>query len=119
MAPPTLIRSIAVVALVVAVALTAPAAAPDPVAVAPAGAVVGSASTADFSADVVYQIVTDRFHDGNTANNNPSNSSGIYSADKSNWRYFFGGDWDGITAKMSYLANMGITAIWISRGSST
>lgn len=116
MAPPTFIRSIAVVALAFAVALAGPAAAPDPVAVPTAEAVIGSASTADFSADVVYQIVTDRFNDGNTGNNNPSNSSGLYSADKSNWRYYFGGDWDGITAKIPYLANMGITAVWISPG---
>lgn len=116
MAPPTLIRSVAAVALAFAVALAAPAATPGPVAVPAAEAVIGSASTADFSADVVYQIVTDRFNDGNTGNNNPSNSSGLYSADKSNWRYYFGGDWDGITAKIPYLANMGITAIWISPG---
>jgi len=83
---------------------------------APAQAVIGSASTADFSGDVIYQIVTDRFNDGNSANNNPSASPNLYSAEKSNWRYYFGGDWDGITAKIPYLANMGITAIWISPG---
>lgn len=103
-------------AVVLAAALAAPTAVPEPVAVPSAGAVIGSASTADFSGDVVYQIVTDRFHDGNTANNNPATSPNLYSADKSNWRYFFGGDWDGITAKIPYLKNMGITAIWISPG---
>jgi glycosidase len=111
-----IIRRVAAAALVLAAALAAPAAGPDGIAVSPADAVIGSASTADFSADVVYQIVTDRFHDGNTGNNNPTNSSGLYSADKSNWRYYFGGDWDGITAKIPYLAAMGITAIWISPG---
>jgi len=33
---------------------------------------------ADFKREVVYQIITDRFFDGSTANNNPSQSSGLY-----------------------------------------
>src|SRR5918992_1473679 len=31
-----------------------------------------SSLAADFKREVVYQIITDRFFDGNTANNNPS-----------------------------------------------
>jgi glycosidase len=61
-----------------------------------------------------YQIITDRFFDGNTANNNPSQSAGLYDATKTNWRLYWGGDLQGIQQKMSYLAGMGVTAIWIS-----
>ena len=50
----------------------------------------------------------------NTANNNPSQSAGLYDATKTNWRAYWGGDLQGIQQKMSYLAGMGVTAIWIS-----
>lgn len=69
---------------------------------------------ADFKRETIYQIITDRFFDGNTANNNPSQSSGLYDSTKTNWRAYWGGDLAGIQQKMSYLAGMGVTAIWIS-----
>lgn len=71
---------------------------------------------ADFTGSVIYQVITDRFYDGNTANNDPSSSPNLYDATKTNWWYYWGGDWAGITAKMPYLANMGVGAIWISPG---
>ncbi len=73
-----------------------------------------STRAADFKREVVYQIVTDRFFDGSTANNNPAQSSGLYDATRTNWRLYWGGDLAGIQQKMSYLAGMGVTAIWIS-----
>ncbi|HET8895251.1 MAG TPA: alpha-amylase family glycosyl hydrolase [Gaiellaceae bacterium] len=72
------------------------------------------ATKADFTGDTIYQIITDRFYDGNTSNNNPASSPNLYSADKSNWTLYWGGDWAGITQKMSYLQGLGVTAIWIS-----
>jgi glycosidase len=69
---------------------------------------------ADFKREVIYQIITDRFFDGDTGNNNPSQSAGLYDASKTNWRAYWGGDLAGIQQKMSYLAGMGVTAIWIS-----
>lgn len=68
-------------------------------------------NSASFSTDTIYQIVTDRFFDGNSSNN-PSGD--IY--DPTNPRKYHGGDWDGITQKINdgYLTGMGITAIWIS-----
>lgn len=68
-------------------------------------------NSASFSTDTIYQIVTDRFFDGDSSNN-PSGE--IY--DPSNPRKYHGGDWDGITQKINdgYLTGMGITAIWIS-----
>ena len=32
----------------------------------------------DYKKTVIYQIVTDRFYDGSTANDNPSQSPGLY-----------------------------------------
>lgn len=68
----------------------------------------------DFRREVIYQIVTDRFFDGNAANNNPPTSSGLYDSTRTNWRAYWGGDFQGIREKMPYLAGLGITAIWIS-----
>ncbi|HUQ34143.1 MAG TPA: alpha-amylase family glycosyl hydrolase [Pyrinomonadaceae bacterium] len=73
-----------------------------------------AARASDFKREVIYQIITDRFFDGNTANNNPAQSSGLYDATRNNWRAYWGGDLQGIQQKMSYLAGMGVTAIWIS-----
>ena len=72
------------------------------------------AKAADFKREVIYQIITDRFFDGSTANNNPSQSAGLYDSTKTNWRLYWGGDLAGIQQKMSYLAGLGVTAIWIS-----
>src|SRR5215208_4817645 len=79
-------------------------------ALAPAPAALG----ADFKREVVYQIITDRFFDGSTANNNPPQSAGLYDSTRTNWRAYWGGDLQGIQQKMSYLAGLGVTAVWIS-----
>ena len=68
----------------------------------------------DFKKQVIYEIITDRFVDGDTSNNNPSQSSGLYDSTKTNWQTYWGGDLAGIQLKMGYLKGMGITAIWIS-----
>lgn len=64
--------------------------------------------------DLCYQIVTDRFADGDTTNNNPSKSPGLYDSTKTNWKEYWGGDFAGIQQKLTYLKNMGVTSIWIS-----
>lgn len=68
-------------------------------------------NSASFSTDTVYQIVTDRFFDGDPSNN-PSGD--IF--DLNNLRKYHGGDWAGVIEKIEdgYLTGMGITAIWIS-----
>ncbi|NKE37741.1 alpha-amylase [Natronococcus sp. JC468] len=67
----------------------------------------------DFTDDVIYQIITDRFEDGDESNN-PSGD--LYSEDCSNLRKYCGGDWQGVIDRIEegYLTNMGISAIWIS-----
>ncbi|OBZ13925.1 alpha-amylase [Bacillus sp. FJAT-26390] len=68
----------------------------------------------NFSTDVIYQIVTDRFSDGNAANNPTGNA---FSAGCANMRVYCGGDWAGIVNKINdnYFTDMGITALWISQ----
>jgi glycosidase len=71
------------------------------------------ANKLNFSTDVVYQIVTDRFIDGNSANN-PTGAA--FSSGCVQLKLYCGGDWKGIqnAIENGYLAGMGITAIWIS-----
>lgn len=68
----------------------------------------------NFTGDVVYQIMTDRFCDGDQSNN-PTGD--LFSADKSNLKKYLGGDWQGIIDKINdgYITDMGVTAIWISQ----
>ncbi len=72
------------------------------------------AQAQDFKREVVYQIVTDRFFNGDTANDNPAQSPGLFDGTKSNWRLYWGGDLAGIQQKISYLKGLGVTALWIS-----
>src|SRR6185312_9768759 len=57
----------------------------------------------------IYQIITDRFYDGDPSNNNlegtyaPANPTGVH-----------GGDCQGIEQKLDYIKALGATAIWIS-----
>lgn len=65
--------------------------------------------------DVVYQIITDRFYNGDSSNDIPSGSpSAIFDGTGADLKLYQGGDWDGLVDKISYLKNMGVTAIWIS-----
>ena len=62
--------------------------------------------------DVIYLIMTDRFSDGDPSNNDPPQSRGLY--DRSRTRYYHGGDFDGIIARLPYLKDLGVTAIWLT-----
>jgi glycosidase len=60
--------------------------------------------------DVIYQVLVDRFYDGNPANNDFGH--GEYNP--SNLGFYHGGDWEGLTEKLDYVADLGVTAIWLS-----
>ncbi|MEV0587476.1 alpha-amylase family glycosyl hydrolase [Nonomuraea sp. NPDC050310] len=72
--------------------------------------------------DVVYQIITDRFFDGDGANNKPAGFDPTLFDDPdannvgngADLKLYQGGDFDGIIAKIPYLKNMGISAVWVS-----
>ncbi len=63
-------------------------------------------------ADVMYLIMIDRFSDGDAANNDPPQSRGIY--DRKNKFYYHGGDLQGVIDHLSYLKDLGVTAIWLT-----
>lgn len=73
-----------------------------------------TAATRDFKQQVIYQIVTDRFFDGDTSNDDPPQSRGLFDPTRTNFQMYWGGDFAGIQQKMAYLAGMGVTALWIS-----
>ena len=69
----------------------------------------------EYSADFwrnqnIYQIVTDRFFDGDPANN----VSGLPNYSPSTGNQAHGGDLKGIEKKLDYIQALGATAIWIS-----
>src|SRR5579863_7034369 len=68
----------------------------------------------DFKKQVIYQIVTDRFYDGDPTNDNPAESPGLFDATHTNWQAYWGGDLAGIQHQLSYIKGMGATAIWVS-----
>ena len=63
-------------------------------------------------ADVMYLIMVDRFSDGDTANNDPPQSKGLY--DRGNKFYYHGGDLQGIINHLPYLKDLGVTALWLT-----
>lgn len=60
--------------------------------------------------DVIYLLMPDRFADGDTSNNDPAISQGLF--DRSKTRRYHGGDLEGIISKLPYLKSLGVTAIW-------
>lgn len=62
--------------------------------------------------DVIYLIMPDRFANGDTTNDRTAKSPGI--TDRTKRRWYHGGDLAGIRAKLPYLRDLGITAIWLN-----
>ncbi len=60
--------------------------------------------------DVIYFLIPDRFADGDTSNNDPEKSKGLF--DRSLGRHYHGGDLQGVINKLPYLKSLGVTAIW-------
>ncbi len=68
-----------------------------------------SVSNGFWQGQSIYQIVTDRFFDGDASNNN---ADGNYSA--TGTTSVHGGDFKGVEQKLDYIKALGATAIWIS-----
>ncbi len=62
--------------------------------------------------DVIYLIMPDRFANGDTSNDQPSQSAGTY--DRSKPRAYHGGDLRGIRDHLPYLRDLGVTALWLN-----
>lgn len=60
--------------------------------------------------DVIYFLMTDRFADGDPANNDPAKSKGLF--DRKKTRHYHGGDLQGVIDKLPYIKSLGATAIW-------
>jgi len=64
--------------------------------------------------DTIYQIMVDRFHDGDPSNNATGSAIRYGETSEEDFRHMKGGDWQGVIDKLGYIKNMGYTAIWIS-----
>lgn len=60
----------------------------------------------DWRDAVIYQILIDRFEDGDDGNN--------YLLDRENMARYHGGDWRGLEDRLDYIADLGVNALWIS-----
>jgi alpha-amylase len=63
-----------------------------------------------------YFLLTDRFANGRTDNDTGGFPGGTedHGFDPTRVRYFHGGDFAGLTAKLDYLKNLGVTAVWVT-----
>ncbi len=70
----------------------------------------------DQSSESIYFVMVDRFADGDTSNNQGglTGSPSETGYDPTDWGYWHGGDFKGLTSKLSYIKNLGFTAIWIT-----
>src|ERR1700733_10168837 len=60
----------------------------------------------DWRDQMIYQIVIDRFYDGDRDND--------INIDPTTPGHFHGGDWQGVIDHLDYLQALGVTALWIS-----
>lgn len=60
----------------------------------------------DWRNEVIYQVLVDRF-----ANGDPANDYGVKYDDLARWQ---GGDWKGLEDNLDYLELLGVTTLWIS-----
>ncbi|WP_286783194.1 pullulanase [Streptococcus sp. UBA4344] len=73
---------------------------------------VKQANEVDWDEQVIYFMLTDRFYNGDPSNDDPYhqdyakavNQAGVYK----------GGDFKGVTAKLDYLKQLGVTSIWVT-----
>ncbi|BAM47868.1 pullulanase [Amphibacillus xylanus] len=67
----------------------------------------------DWDESIIYFMLTDRFADGNPANNDPYDFDYDQITDNPRGAYQ-GGDFKGITENLDYLSELGINTIWIT-----
>ncbi|HNW81923.1 MAG TPA: alpha-amylase family glycosyl hydrolase [bacterium] len=70
------------------------------------GAQNATNNVVDWRDEVIYQLMTDRFADGDVNNNNKVNKQSLTA-----WN---GGDFQGIIDNIDYLKALGVTTLWIS-----
>jgi alpha-amylase len=70
------------------------------------GAPASAATAPDWSSQVLYFAIVDRFADGDSSNN--------ANVDRGAQGAFHGGDLRGLTAHLDEIADLGVTALWIT-----
>ncbi|HNT28078.1 MAG TPA: alpha-amylase family glycosyl hydrolase, partial [bacterium] len=65
-----------------------------------------TSNVTDWRDEVIYQLITDRFANGDINND--------HNADPSNLAAWHGGDFQGIIDRIPYLKELGVTTLWIS-----
>ena len=85
--------------------LVAPMACVDP-SVGDGGGRTITSNVTDWRDEVIYQVLIDRFDDGDYANN--------YNMDRRHLAKYQGGDWQGLLNRIPYLKELGVTTLWIS-----
>ncbi len=65
-----------------------------------------SPTTTDWRDEVIYQVLIDRFENGDASND--------WNVDLRDPAAYHGGDWRGLANRLDYLAELGVTALWIS-----
>lgn len=76
---------------------------------------VSALTSVDWPAQVIYFLVTDRFDNGNTANDN-GGSGDTEAAQPQNPMGWYGGDFQGVSGRIQagYFTQLGATAIWLT-----
>lgn len=64
----------------------------------------------DWDEAVIYFLLTDRFMDGDSSNNNPNGEN----YDTNHAETYHGGDFQGVIDRLDYLDELGINTIWIT-----
>jgi glycosidase len=65
-----------------------------------------TSNVTDWRDEVIYQVLVDRFADGDLNNDQMVNPSAL--------ARYQGGDWQGMIDHLDYLSDLGVTALWIS-----
>ncbi len=60
----------------------------------------------DWRDEIIYQVMIDRFEDGDKSNN--------WDVKYNTAVAFHGGDWQGLIDRLDYIEDLGVTALWIS-----
>ena len=77
-------------------------------------------SETEFREEVIYFIIVDRFFDASSDEEERSGlwdrgeTAGLYDKTWTQWGKYWGGNLQGIIAKIPYLKSLGITAVWLS-----
>lgn len=71
-----------------------------------AGEIPLATNVEDWRDEVIYQVLIDRFADGDAGNN--------HRVDLTAQGHWHGGDWKGLEDHLQYLQDLGVTTLWIS-----